>query len=107
MNTSSVKGVALAGLLLVIGLGCKNSSSGSASSPGSGGSSGVANAAAVDRIVQTRCEREVACNNVGPGKHWQDKDACAREMSHDTGTTLRPEECPGGVSSKDLEECVK
>ncbi len=61
---------------------------------------------AVSRITAARCDREVACNNVGSGKSYATREACTTELGHDKRADLRAEECPRGISSPDLADCL-
>ncbi|MBX3261795.1 MAG: hypothetical protein KF782_19080 [Labilithrix sp.] len=66
----------------------------------------VANDAAIDRIVASRCAREVACNNVGPDKHITSGEVCAREVRTRVHAELKTSECPSGIDGKELDECL-
>lgn len=70
------------------------------------GASWVANDAAIDRIVASRCAREVTCSNVGPDKHFANGDVCVRELRTKTHEDLKASECPTGIDGKELEECL-
>jgi hypothetical protein len=67
----------------------------------------LSNELAIERIVGARCVRETACNNVGPDKHFADRDLCARELRSRIGADLRSSECPRGVDSSALEVCIE
>lgn len=66
----------------------------------------LSNATAVDRIVAARCAREASCNNVGSDKHFTNHDTCARELRSKVGDDLKASECPRGIDSKELDECM-
>ncbi|MBX3196958.1 MAG: hypothetical protein KF894_02275 [Labilithrix sp.] len=66
----------------------------------------VANDAAIDRIVASRCAREVACNNIGPDKHLATGEVCAREVRTRIHAELKASECPSGIDGKELDECI-
>jgi hypothetical protein len=70
------------------------------------GASWVANAAAIDRLVASRCAREVSCSNVGPDKHFVDGAVCTREVSKKVASDLKASECPNGIDGKELDECL-
>ncbi|HVH40747.1 MAG TPA: DUF6184 family natural product biosynthesis lipoprotein [Labilithrix sp.] len=70
------------------------------------GASWLANDAAIDRIVASRCAREVTCSNVGPDKHFTSGEICVREVRSKMSDQLRASECPSGIDSKELEECL-
>jgi hypothetical protein len=60
---------------------------------------------AIARITAARCEREVACNNVGDGRKYADKASCEREVKQDTSSSLRASEC-GAVVSAEVDNCL-
>ena len=66
----------------------------------------VRNGDAIHQLTLARCNREVACNNVGQGQKYADFDACTREIGFDTGVTLRGEKCPNGVLAGRLSSCL-
>jgi hypothetical protein len=61
---------------------------------------------AISRVTNSRCDREAACNNVGAGKKFADRDACNRELSHNTHPELRSEQCPRGIDENRLQTCL-
>jgi hypothetical protein len=71
-----------------------------------GASSWIANVAAIDRLVASRCAREVSCSNVGPDKHFADGDACTREVRKKLNDELKTSACPNGIDGKELDECL-
>lgn len=66
----------------------------------------VRNDDAAMRLANARCDRELACENVGQGKDYADRDACMRHVGHDANATLRADKCPHGVSEANLERCL-
>lgn len=52
-----------------------------------------ANDATIERITDARCRREVACNNIGNGKKWNDEAACKREVRQNVHSDYRQSEC--------------
>lgn len=66
----------------------------------------VASEAAIDRIVNSRCAREVACNNIGAGKLFASGEMCAREARSRMYDELKSMTCWAGVDSKRLDECL-
>ncbi len=66
----------------------------------------ASNDSAIQRITDARCDREVACNNVGAGKSYGTRQACTNELGHDKRADLRAEECPRGISEPDLNDCL-
>ncbi|KYF92916.1 hypothetical protein BE17_12295 [Sorangium cellulosum] len=67
----------------------------------------MAVASAVDSIVAARCDREARCNNVGQGREYASKDACATRIRAEWRDELNFAECPGGIDSKELNECLQ
>jgi hypothetical protein len=61
---------------------------------------------ASNKIVAARCDREMACKNVGDGKHFTTPAACTRELGTKLKDDLRPAECPNGVDAKHLDDCL-
>jgi Family of unknown function (DUF6184) len=62
---------------------------------------------AVDSIVQARCDREARCNNIGTDREYTNRDACLSEVRADWRDDLNFTDCPGGVDSKELNECME
>lgn len=101
-NTARALGIVS---LLVVAVACQRGSE----TPGATTTTAarpVGSDEAATRITKARCDREVACNNVGPGKHYEDRGACTRELEHDARATLRADECPNGVDETRLSTCV-
>jgi hypothetical protein len=86
--------------------GCGHSESAPASTSTTGASVTIANGTAISRLSSSRCDREVACNNVGTDKKFSDKDACLREVTHDSEANLRASECPRGILTQEFEKCL-
>src|SRR5262245_20612246 len=61
---------------------------------------------AVMRLTNARCDREVACNNVGSERLFVDRDACARQLGRDAYVNLEPRVCPGGIDDAKLATCL-
>jgi hypothetical protein len=62
---------------------------------------------AIIRLGGARCDREVACNNVGSGKKFESRYECIRELGKRTRTELLgPDRCRVGVSEAHLDDCV-
>ena len=66
---------------------------------------GDTNDTTIDRITQARCARELACNNVGPNKKWNDTAACAREIRQNIHGDYRQSECHVVLTDK-LSSCI-
>ncbi len=63
------------------------------------------NDATIDRITDARCKRELACNNVGNGKKYNDEAACKRELRQNTHSDLRQSECKTVLTDK-VQSCI-
>lgn len=63
-------------------------------------------ATAVKQITTARCDREQKCGNVGAGKDYATSEACVVEVSDEWRDELNAYECPGGVVTKELSECL-
>jgi hypothetical protein len=61
---------------------------------------------AVDRIVGARCEREMRCGNVGADKKFSSQGSCVADVKKDFSDDINAEDCPAGVDSKELNECL-
>lgn len=64
-------------------------------------------ALAVSSIATARCDRELKCKNIGANKTYLSTDECVTKMQNDKRTAVNPQECPQGVSDKDLASCLK
>ena len=60
---------------------------------------------AILRMTSGRCDREVACGNVGGGKRYSDRDACDLEVSQDATSVLRSNAC-GTVVAEEVDKCL-
>lgn len=63
------------------------------------------NDAAIERLTEARCKREVACNNIGNGKKWNDEAACKREVRQNIHSDYRQSECHNVLQDK-LQSCI-
>jgi hypothetical protein len=61
---------------------------------------------ASDAIAQSRCQREVRCNNVGPDRTYSSVGDCVARIRSDWKDDLNARECPGGVNERQLDECL-
>jgi hypothetical protein len=77
-----------------------------ARSPNAGAGSIVTSDEAVMRITNARCDREVACNNVGSDGLFIDRDACARQLGRDAYANLQAQTCAGGIDDGKLATCL-
>ena len=62
---------------------------------------------AATRLTYARCDREAACNGVGAGLKYADRDACMRELGRSDRAELRAENCPNGISEARLTSCME
>lgn len=61
--------------------------------------------AAVDGIVQARCDREERCDNIGSGKKFASRSLCETEVRAEWRSDLNAFECPQGVDENQLDKC--
>ena len=61
---------------------------------------------AVVRVAAARCDREVACEHVGTGRAFGDRDECVNAIGHEVAAALPAEACPTGVDADRLSTCV-
>jgi len=80
---------------------------GSATVGGATAPARTTNALAVSSIATARCDRELRCKNVGTNKTYLNSNECVTKMQNDKRTDLNADQCPGGVSDKDLSSCLK
>jgi hypothetical protein len=59
----------------------------------------------IDRITEARCRRELACDNVGANKKWNDEAACRREIRQNIHGDFRQAECHTVLTDK-LLSCI-
>jgi hypothetical protein len=69
------------------------------------GSTNVSRDQAIDRVTTERCNRELSCGNVGPGRTWETMLGCRRDVGEDTKTHLKADGC-GAVDFYDLAVCT-
>jgi hypothetical protein len=67
----------------------------------------TSNALAVSSVATARCDRELKCKNIGANKTYLSTDECITKLQNDKRTDLNAQECPGGVSDKELTSCLK
>ncbi|WP_437909655.1 DUF6184 family natural product biosynthesis lipoprotein [Sorangium sp. So ce327] len=107
---TSVVGLVLAAAATLLATGCdrEERALGTTRPPeGSQVQARTAVASAVDSIVAARCDREARCNNVGQGREYASKEACATRIRAEWRDELNFVECPGGIDSKELNECLQ
>jgi hypothetical protein len=61
---------------------------------------------AASQVVDARCDRQVRCNDIGPGKRYETMDVCTKEMGYEKRTELHTGDCPRGVRERALEGCM-
>ncbi len=66
----------------------------------------VETSSAVMRLTTARCDREAACEHVGTGRAFADRDECTNAVGHDVVAALPDEDCPLGVDADRLATCV-
>ena len=66
----------------------------------------IASNTAIDRVVASRCEREMVCKHVGADKKYASAQACSEKLHADMKDDLNAKECPRGVDQKQLNECL-
>jgi hypothetical protein len=64
-------------------------------------------ALAVSSIATARCDRELRCKNIGTNQKYLSTDECVTKLQNDKRESLNRDECPGGVSDKELASCLK
>ncbi len=62
---------------------------------------------ASEAIAQARCDREQRCGNIAPGKDYGSRDACVAAIRSEWKDELNVFECPGGIETSELEECLE
>jgi hypothetical protein len=62
--------------------------------------------AAVSSVVDARCTREAACNNIGADKRFGNREACVTKLKADMASDLNAADCPKGIDRKELDECL-
>jgi hypothetical protein len=67
---------------------------------------GLSAALAVKSIVGARCSREARCNNIGADRKYSSAAECNSKLSEDRKDDLNMDDCPRGVSQKELSECL-
>ncbi len=115
MTQSSHLAVALSILTGLTIAGCAHDSAPTAnapsSEPGTGVPEGVANtqnAADLEiagRLATSRCERALACNDIGAGKAFVSRNLCMQEVRGNTANDLTSYKCPHGLNSDGVDRC--
>jgi uncharacterized protein DUF6184 len=66
----------------------------------------VMNDDAAMRLANARCERDLECDDIGPGKRFADRDTCTRELGNEARIKLRAHDCPSGIDDQRLATCL-
>lgn len=61
---------------------------------------------AANAITAARCEREQKCDNLGSGKKYASMAECNTKLGEDLADDFNSDDCPGGIDSKELNECL-
>ena len=59
----------------------------------------------VNQLARARCDREMACNNVGGGLKYATQDVCLDEVRGSIGHDLNSYSCPAGFDRELGEPC--
>jgi hypothetical protein len=112
IRTMGALSIATMGLLLA----CEHAEDTSAAAPGTntghwevGATNTQANradAAIVEKLSTTRCDREQTCNNVGGGQKYVSRDVCMQQMRGSIANDLNTYDCPRGIDGNEVEHCV-
>jgi hypothetical protein len=63
-------------------------------------------AKAVSSIVEARCDREARCNNIGADEKFKSWEECRKDIAEKSSDKIGAPECPGGIDSYELSECL-
>jgi hypothetical protein len=66
----------------------------------------IPNNTAIYGMMNERCQREMACNAVGPGKRFDSFGACTRDAERNARATIGEGVCPNGVIDAQLASCL-
>jgi len=61
---------------------------------------------ALDEITAARCNREEACENVGPARKYPSFGTCLTRLMPDSRAVTRFEDCPHGMADRAVTACV-
>jgi len=64
-------------------------------------------ALAVSSIAAARCDREMKCKNIGPNEKYLSKNECVTKLENDKRPDVNFNDCPRGVSDKELTSCLQ
>src|SRR5688572_19904258 len=63
-------------------------------------------AKAVSSIVEARCDREARCGNIGGDDKFKSWEECRKDIAEKSSDKIGAPECPGGIDSYELSECL-
>ena len=66
----------------------------------------VSSAVAVSSIVEARCDREARCENIGAKHKYKTWQMCKQEIAQKSSEKIGAPECPGGIDSHELSQCL-
>jgi hypothetical protein len=66
----------------------------------------TSSAKAVSSIVEARCDREARCNNIGGDEKFKSWAECRKDIAEKSSDKIGAPECPGGIDSYELSECL-
>jgi hypothetical protein len=66
----------------------------------------VTSAVAVSSIVDARCDREARCENIGAKEKYKSWQECKKEIATKSSDKIGAPECPMGIDSHELSECL-
>jgi hypothetical protein len=78
-----------------------------ASVPHGMGGGPIAVEVATDDIAEARCAREARCGHIGGGHLYASKQDCLAKLATEIVDQLGSDNCPSGISPKDLAECIE
>jgi hypothetical protein len=61
---------------------------------------------AVGRLARARCDRETACNRIGPSRAWKSQESCVAHQRELVGGDVSALACPRGVDGVQLGTCL-
>jgi len=110
LRTAFAPSFGMFGLLIACGGSNGPAVTGSAAVPerpvGATNAQKTADANIVTQLATARCERERACNNVGPGDKYASREVCMDQMRGSLANDLNGYDCPRGIDRDALERCT-
>jgi hypothetical protein len=102
-STRSLEKLGVGSTLLILLAGCHRTEPEPVMRPAS--STVVANDAAIEKMANANCARELACKNVGHGRRYQTSDLCLSTFKREKYDELG--ECLLGIDYVQLDLCVR